>query len=247
MCNSSLRATVFALAAVCLSAAPAALAAQASTAPGPTGATTFDSVRFGGLHWRSIGPYRGGRVTTVVGVPSEPLTYYMGATGGGIWKTDDAGLTWRNVSDHYIRRGSIGSLAVAPSDPNVVYAGMGEREPRGQSSTWGDGVYRSTDAGRTWKYTGLDATRSIAQLRVDPTNPDVVYAAAEGSRWTFGPDRGIYKSTDGGARWTLLLHPSDSVSAPEACLANRSARLVSSGPNAPGRRATTRSSPPGTA
>ncbi|HEX8724672.1 MAG TPA: glycosyl hydrolase [Gemmatimonadaceae bacterium] len=208
-----LRATIFALAAACLTAAPAALAAQASAAPGPTGAATFDSVRFGGLHWRSIGPYRGGRVTTVVGVPSEPLTYYMGATGGGIWKTDDAGLTWRNVSDHYIRRGSIGSLAVAPSDPNVVYAGMGEREPRGQSSTWGDGVYRSTDAGKTWQYTGLDATRSIAQLRVDPTNPDVVYAAAEGSRWTFGPDRGIYKSTDGGAHWTLLLHPSDSVSA----------------------------------
>ena len=208
-----LRAPLLAVAAACIAVTPAAVAAQTPTTSGPTGAVTFDSSRFGGLHWRSIGPYRGGRVTTVVGVPSQPLTFYMGATGGGIWKTDDAGGTWRNVSDDYIRRGSIGSLAVAASDPNVVYAGMGEREPRGQSSTWGDGIYRSTDAGKTWTYTGLDATKSIAQLRVDPRDADVVYAAAEGSRWTPGPDRGIYKSTDGGAHWALLLHPSDSVSA----------------------------------
>jgi len=187
--------------------APAAGAAHA------TGGTTFDSTRFGGLHWRSIGPYRGGRVTTVTGVPSAPLTFYMGATGGGIWKTDDAGGTWRNVSDNFVRRGSVGSIVVAPGDPNVVYAGMGEREPRGQSSTWGDGVYRSTDAGRTWKHVGLEATKSVAQMAVDPRDADVAYAAAEGSRWTPGPDRGIYKTTDGGAHWQLLLHPSDSVSA----------------------------------
>ncbi len=201
-------------AAVLLLAAPSAARAQApSTASRPTGAATFDSTQFGGLHWRSIGPYRGGRVTTVVGVASEPLTFYMGATGGGIWRTEDAGGTWRNVSDGQIRRGSVGSLAVAPGDPNVVYAGMGEREPRGQSSTWGDGVYRSTDAGKTWTYTGLEATKSIAEMVVDPRDPDIVFAAAEGSRWTFGPDRGIYNSTDGGGHWTLLLHPSDSVSA----------------------------------
>ncbi len=213
MRSLSVRSTARVIAAATLLAAAAPLLAAQTPSIGPTGASTFDSTQFGGLHWRSIGPYRGGRVTTVVGVPSEPLTFYMGATGGGIWKTEDAGESWRNVSDGQIRRGSIGSLAVAASDPNVVYAGMGEREPRGQSSTWGDGVYRSTDAGKTWTYTGLEATKSIAQLRVDPRDADVVYAAAEGSRWTFGPDRGIYKSTDGGAHWTLLLHPSDSVSA----------------------------------
>ena len=209
----SVRSTTRLATAVIVIAAGAPAATAQSSASGPTGSATFDSTHFGGLHWRSIGPYRGGRVTTVTGVAQEPLTFYMGATGGGIWKTDDAGATWRNVSDDFIRHGSVGSLAVAPSDPNVVYAGMGEREPRGQSSTWGDGIYRSTDAGKSWRYTGLEATKSIAQLRVDPNDPDVAYAAAEGSRWTFGPDRGIYKTTDGGAHWKLLLHPSDSVSA----------------------------------
>ncbi len=207
-----------ALAATALLLALAAPLAAQAPAPSPapdraTGASTFDSTRFGGLHWRNLGPTRGGRVTTVAGVPQEPMTFYMGATGGGIWKTTDAGLTWHNVSDDQLRVGSIGSLAVAPSDPNVVYAGTGEREPRGQSSTWGDGIYKSTDAGKTWKWMGLAATKSIAQVRVDPRDPEVVYAAAEGSRWTFGPDRGIYKSTDGGAHWSLILHPSDSVSA----------------------------------
>ncbi len=197
-----------ALLAALLCAAPMALAAQ-----GPSGASTFDSVRFGGLHWRNIGPFRGGRVTTVTGVPSQPLTYYMGATGGGVWKTDDAGLTWKNITDGKIRMGSIGALAVAGSDPNVIYAGMGESEPRGQSSSWGDGVYKSTDAGKTWKNVGLEMTRSIAKVVIDPRNDDVVYAAAEGSRWGPSADRGIYKTTDGGATWKLLLHPSDSVAA----------------------------------
>src|SRR6185312_13668281 len=132
-----------ATAALVLLAAPA-LTAQAHNAQEPTarapGAVSFDSTHFGGLHWRSIGPYRGGRVTTVVGVPTQPLTYYMGATGGGIWKTIDAGNSWQNISDGKLHTGSVGSLAVAASDPNVIYAGMGEREPRGQSSTWGDGI-----------------------------------------------------------------------------------------------------------
>ncbi|MCG6988027.1 MAG: M20/M25/M40 family metallo-hydrolase [Gemmatimonadetes bacterium] len=135
------------------------LTAPSATAQTPpelvTGASTFDSTLFGGLHWRSIGPYRGGRVTTVTGIPQQPKTFYMGATGGGIWKTTDAGITWNNVSDNQIRMGSIGALAVAPSDPNVVYAGMGESEPRGQSSSWGDGMYRSTDAGKTWTDIGM--------------------------------------------------------------------------------------------
>ncbi|MEO7042001.1 MAG: glycosyl hydrolase, partial [Gemmatimonadaceae bacterium] len=189
---------------------------QAATAS-PTvavapGAASFDSARFGGLHWRSIGPYRGGRVTTVVGVPTQPLTYYMGATGGGIWNTEDAGMSWNNISDDKLHTGSVGSLAVAANDPNVIYAGMGEREPRGQSSTWGDGMYKSTDAGKTWTSLGLEKTVSIAQIAIDPRNSKNVIVAAEGSRWTPGPDRGIYRTTDGGASWKLVLHPGDGIS-----------------------------------
>ncbi len=200
-------------------------APAASPARAP-GAVSFDSARFGGLHWRNIGPYRGGRVTTVVGVASKPLTYYMGATGGGIWKTDDAGITWRNISDEQLHTGSVGSLAVAASDPNVIYAGMGEREPRGQSSTWGDGMYRSTDAGKTWYWRGLANTKSIAQIAIDPHNPDVAIVAAEGSRWTPSHDRGIYKTTDGGVTWKLVLHPSDSVAAIDVSMDPANPRIV---------------------
>jgi len=208
--------------------APTSLTAQGA-APGPSrtpGTISFDSARFGGLHWRSIGPYRGGRVTAVVGVPWQPLTYYMGATGGGIWKTEDAGTSWHNISDGKLHTGSVGSLAVAPSDPNVIYAGMGEREPRGQSSTWGDGLYRSTDAGKTWFFRGLGNTSSIAQLAVDPHNSDVVIAAAEGNRWVPGPDRGVYRTTDGGVTWKLVLHPGDGVGAIDVSMDPSNPRIV---------------------
>jgi photosystem II stability/assembly factor-like uncharacterized protein len=228
--HSSIATATATAAALLLLAAPSNLAAQAhnaqeSTARAP-GAAAFDSAHFGGLHWRSIGPYRGGRVTTVVGVPTQPLTFYMGATGGGIWKTNDAGNSWQNISDGKLHTGSVGSLAVAASDPNVIYAGMGEREPRGQSSTWGDGIYRSTDAGKTWISRGLENTKSIAQIVIDPHNPDVVIAAAEGSRWTPGPDRGIYKTTNGGASWKLALHTGDGVSAIDVSMDPSNPRIL---------------------
>ena len=214
------------LASSLLAVASPALAQQSATAARAPGAATFDSARFGGLHWRNIGPYRGGRVTTVAGVSSQPLTYYMGAAGGGIWKTSDAGNSWRNVSDNKLHTGSVGSLVVAPSDPNVVFAGMGEREPRGQSSTWGDGMYKSTDAGKTWTSLGLEKTRSIAQIAIDPRNPDIVIAAAEGIRWAPSADRGIYKTTDGGTTWKLVLHPSDSVAAIDVSMDPANPRIV---------------------
>ena len=214
-----------------LLAAPSGLVGQTSAAASNSmarapGAVTFDSAHFGGLHWRSIGPYRGGRVTTVAGVASQPLTYYMGATGGGIWKTDDAGISWHNISDGKLHTGSVGSLAVAAGDPNVIYAGMGEREPRGQSSTWGDGIYKSTDAGKSWKFRGLEKTKAIAQIAIDPRNSDVAIVAAEGSRWTPSADRGIYKTTDGGASWKLVLHPSDSVAAIDVSMDPSNPRIV---------------------
>ena len=116
------------------------------------------------LLWRNVGPARGGRSVTATGVPGNTQVYYMGTTGGGVWKTEDAGISWKNVSDGYFKTGSVGAVAVAPSDANVVYVGMGEHAPRGVMSSYGDGVYRSTDAGKTWKHLGLELTRQIAKI-----------------------------------------------------------------------------------
>jgi photosystem II stability/assembly factor-like uncharacterized protein len=150
-----------------------------------TPATTqaaYDSSAFRALQWRLIGPFRGGRANAITGVTSQPFVYYVGYTGGGVWKTENAGASWRNISDTFFRTGSIGAIAVAESDPNVVYVGSGEHAVRGQSSSYGDGVYRSTDAGKTWTRLGLEATKQISAVRVHPTNPDLVYVAAQGGK-----------------------------------------------------------------
>lgn len=157
------------------------------------------------LQWRNIGPFRGGRTVAVAGVPQDPQTYYFGGVGGGLWKTTDAGESWRNITDGQLKTSSVGAVAIAPSDPNVIYLGMGEHAARGVAISHGDGVYKSTDAGRTWKHLGLEATRTISRIRVHPTNPDLVYVAAQGA--TFGPtrERGVYRSKDGGQTWQLVL------------------------------------------
>jgi photosystem II stability/assembly factor-like uncharacterized protein len=177
---------------------PATLPAQARPAP-------FDTSVFRAMQWRSIGPFRGGRSVAAAGVTGQPLVYYAGYTGGGVWKTENAGSSWRNVSDGFFRSGSIGAIAVAESDPNVVYVGTGEHAIRGQSSSYGDGMYKSTDAGRTWVRSGLGDTRQIAAVRVHPANPDLVYVAAQGDRWKGTSERGVYRSTDGGRTWTQVL------------------------------------------
>jgi photosystem II stability/assembly factor-like uncharacterized protein len=159
-----------------------------------------------------VGPSRGGRVTAVVGDPVNKLVFYFGATGGGIWKTVDGGINWRNVSDGFVNTGSVGAVAVAPSDPNIVYAGMGEACVRGDAS-YGDGVYKSTDAGKTWTNVGLKATRTIARVRVDPKNSDLVYVAALGDPWGPSPDRGVYRSKDGGRSWEKILFRSEQAGA----------------------------------
>ena len=156
------------------------------------------------IRWRSIGPFRGGRATAVAGIPSQPQTYYFGATGGGIWKTTDGGYTWLPVSDGQIATGSVGALAVSESDPNVVYAGMGEACIRGNASP-GDGVYKSTDAGRTWKHMGLEKTQQIGAVVVHPRNPNIVYVAALGHQFAANEERGVYKSIDGGTTWKQVL------------------------------------------
>jgi photosystem II stability/assembly factor-like uncharacterized protein len=165
---------------------------------------SVDSSYLGLLHWRMVGPSRGGRVLAVAGDPTNKLVFYFGATGGGIWKTEDGGIGWRNVSDAYVHTGSVGALAVSPSDPNIIYAGMGEACVRGDAS-YGDGVYKSTDAGKSWTHVGLERTRSIARVRVDPKDPDLVYVAALGDPWGPSPDRGVFRSKDGGRNWTKIL------------------------------------------
>jgi photosystem II stability/assembly factor-like uncharacterized protein len=158
------------------------------------------------LKWRNIGPFRGGRSVTATGVVGDPLVYYMGTTGGGVWKTFDAGGNWQNISDGYFTTGSVGAVAVSERDPNVVFVGMGEHAPRGVSTSYGDGVYKSTDAGKTWKKMGLALTRHIANIRIHPINPDVVYIAAQGALHGSSEERGIYKSTDGGTTWKKILY-----------------------------------------
>lgn len=173
-----------------------------------------DSTTIAALTWRNVGPWRGGRVTTVTGVRGQPLIYYMGATGGGVWKTTDAGISWRPIGDGQFRMGSIGAVAVAPDDPNVLYVGMGEAPVRGVSSSWGDGMYKSTDAGKRWTRIGLAESRTISRVIIDPRNNDVVYVAAQGSRWGRSAERGVYRTMDGGRSWRLLLASPDTLTGP---------------------------------
>src|SRR5678809_773706 len=158
------------------------------------------------LEWRSIGPYRGGRCAAVAGVASQPMVFYYGATGGGVWKTTDGGMNWESVSDGSVfGTGSVGAIGVSDSDPNTVYVGMGESPIRGNVSH-GDGVYKSTDGGKTWKNVGLKDTRQIARIRVHPDNPDLVYVAAQGHVWGPNAERGIFRSDDGGKTWKKVLY-----------------------------------------
>ncbi|MCO5725575.1 WD40/YVTN/BNR-like repeat-containing protein [Robiginitalea marina] len=159
--------------------------------------------------FRNIGPFRGGRSTGSSGVVGDPLTYYMGTTGGGLWKTSDAGQTWKNISDGFFKTGSVGAVTVSESHPNVVYVGMGEHAPRGVMTSYGDGVYKSTDGGTTWKHMGLELTRHIARIIVHPENPDLVWVAAQGALHGPAKERGIYKSTDGGKTWKQVLYVND--------------------------------------
>ena len=196
-----------ALALLCLlSAAPARTAAEEKSKPDPNAVYAPELLQ--GLKYRMIGPYRGGRVTAVAGVPTSPFTFYMGATGGGVWKTINAGESWVNVSDDSFAVGSIGAIAVAESDPNVVYVGTGSACPRGNVSA-GDGVWKSTDAGKSWTHAGIPEAGQIARVRVHPKNPDLVYVAVLGN--IFGPneERGVFRSTDGAKSWQKVLYVSE--------------------------------------
>ena len=180
------------------------VAQPAATTPA-VAVTAFDTTVFRAISWRNVGPSRGGRANAVAGIATQPLTYFVGYTGGGVWRTENAGISWRNISDGFFKTSSIGAIGIAPSDPNVIYVGSGEHAVRGQSSSYGDGVYRSTDQGKTWVNVGLAATRQISRVVVHPNNPDVVYVAAQGDRWKGSAERGIYRSLDGGKTWSQVL------------------------------------------
>jgi len=177
-----------------------------------------------GIEYRELGPFRGGRSAAVTGVPGQPNLFYMGATGGGVWKTDNAGTTWKNISDGFFG-GSIGAVAVAPSDPNVIYVGGGEVTLRGNVSS-GSGMYKSIDAGKTWDFIGLPESRHIPRVRIHPTNPDIVYAAVLGNIYKPTQERGVYKSTDGGKSWRRTLFANANAGAVDLVIDPNNARVL---------------------
>jgi len=162
--------------------------------------------------WRFVGPPRGGRATAVAGDANDPLVFYFGASHGGVWKSTDAGTNWRNVSDGFFKTAPVGAIDVSLSNPSIVYVGMGESCPR-QDVTPGDGVYKSTDAGATWKFVGLYNAGQIGAVRIHPTNPNIVWVSATGDIFKANSERGIFKTIDGGATWKKVLYLSDTLGA----------------------------------
>src|SRR6516225_7756310 len=166
-------------------------------------AQTFDPSNYAGLRWRDIGPYRGGRTVGAAGIPGQPNVFYIGVNNGGIWKTDDFGRTWKPLFDDQ-PTGSIGAIAVAPSNPNILYAGSGEGLQRPDLSV-GDGMYKSTDGGKTWTHLGLRDSQMIANIEVDPRNPNRLFVAVLGHPYGPNAERGVFRSTDGGATFEKVL------------------------------------------
>ena len=185
-----------------------------------------DTSKLKGLEWREIGPYRGGRVTTVAGVADNPLLYYMGSTGGGVWKTENAGTTWENITDEFFKVGTIGAVAVSESDNNVLYVGTGEAPIRGVTTSAGDGMWKSTDAGKTWTHIGLEKSGQIAQIEIHPANPDVAWVAVQGQIWAPNEERGVFRTTDGGKTWEQVLKVSANTGATDLSLDPTNPRIL---------------------
>jgi photosystem II stability/assembly factor-like uncharacterized protein len=215
------------LAAALALAAPAAAQRDSAAAPPSTAPTNApaasaaranpDSLALAALRWRNIGPNRGGRSLAAAGSRRRPLEYWFGATGGGLWKTTDGGTTWRPMTDRFINSSSVGAVAVCEADPDVVYLGMGETQLRGNIMQ-GDGVWKTTDGGKTWTHLGLAATQAIARVRVHPTDCDRVWVAALGHPYGPNPERGVFRSTDGGRTWTKTLFRNDRAGAVDLVL-----------------------------
>ena len=200
------------LLAAALSGAARSTSDGAKTAAGAAPYPTFDQSFLNALAWRPIGPFRGGRATAVAGDPDDPIVFYMATAHSGVWKTNDAGIYWRNVSDSFFKRAPVGAMEVSRSNRNVIYVAMGESQPR-QDLTPGDGVWKSTDGGQTWSHAGLKEVRHFSKIRIHPTNPDIVYAAAMGDIFSTNPERGVYRTKDGGKTWQRILFKSDRAAA----------------------------------
>ena len=179
----------------------------------------------GSMSYRMVGPYRGGRVTAVTGVSHDPHLFYMGTVGGGVWTSDDAGESWRNITDGQFEAGPVGAITVAPSDPNVIYVGTGSVDVRGNISP-GIGMYRSTDAGKTWTRAGLENAGQIGRIQVHPNDPDHLYVAALGNIFGPNPERGIYESRNGGESWDQILFVSDSTGAVDLAMDPTNPRIL---------------------
>jgi photosystem II stability/assembly factor-like uncharacterized protein len=197
---------------------------QASNNPKFTGSEVAPSL-LASLEWRAIGPFRGGRVVAGAGDPVNPQVFYFGSTGGGVWKTTDGGQYWENISDGFFKRASVGAIAVAESDPNVIYVGMGETTIRGNVSH-GDGVYRSTDGGQTWTHLGLEDTRQIGKIRIHPHNPELLYVAALGHAHGPNRERGVFRSRDGGKTWEHILFLNEEVGSHDIALDPYNPRIL---------------------
>jgi photosystem II stability/assembly factor-like uncharacterized protein len=187
--------------------------AQRRQPPASTTPASGENDPLKALQWRQIGPFRGGRSTAVAGVASQPMVFYFGGVGGGVWKTIDGGINWEPITDGSVfGTASVGAIGLSDSDPNTIYVGMGESPIRGNVSH-GDGVYKSTDGGKTWKHVGLEDTRQISRIRVHPKNPDIVFVAAQGHVWAANEQRGVFRSKDGGKTWEKVLYRSDKAGA----------------------------------
>jgi photosystem II stability/assembly factor-like uncharacterized protein len=199
--------------------------AQKKSTSAPAKATvTYDEKLYNAITWRSIGPFRGGRSAAVAGVPGKPNLFYFGATGGGVWRTTDAGNSWVNISDGFFG-GSIGAVAVSEWDNNVIYVGGGEKTVRGNVS-YGYGMWKSVDAGKTWSHSGLKESRHISRVRIHPKNPDVVYAAVMGDLFKSSEERGVYKSIDGGKTWKRTLFANADAGAVDLCFDPNNPRIM---------------------
>lgn len=187
---------------------------------------SFDASLYEGLTWRNIGPFRGGRSNAVTGLPGNDQVYFAGYTGGGLWKTENAGISWFNISDGFFKTSSVGDIAISESDPNVIYVGMGEHAIRGVMTTYGDGVYKSLDGGKTWKHMGLEKTRHISDVVIHPQNPDVVFVAAQGAAHGPSEERGIFKSTDGGVTWKKTLYVDENTGASSLSMDYNNPRIL---------------------
>ena len=185
---------------------------------------SFNESLYSGMEWRLVGPFRGGRAGTATGVVNNPNLYYMGTAGGGVWKTTDAGGSWACISDDYFG-GSIGAVAVSESDPNIIYVGEGEQTLRGNVSS-GNGIWKSMDAGETWKFIGLKGSEHISRIRIHPKDPNLVYVAAIGNLWKPNDTRGVYRSKDGGTTWEKVLYVSDKAGAGDLILDPNNARIM---------------------